>query len=879
LNRASPMMEQYKAVKEQHPDKLLMFQVGDFYELFFEDARVAAREMEIALTSRDAGSEDPIPLAGVPIHSAETYLNRLLGKGYKVVLCEQVEDAGQAKGLVKREITRILTPGTITDPEMLEESRNNYLAAVIDRGGDYYGLAAVDISTGDFQITEQKGEGAWENIADELHRLQPSELLCGSPETEQLCRKQFSLKNSGLIEQLPHIPDLEETKKLIRRQWDDHAWDKLELEQYPLAASAGAAALAYLEVLQQLPVDEKHFRRLDLYFTDRSMIIDNVTSRNLELTQSLREGGKQGSLLGLLDRCMTAMGRRLLRRRVELPLINRREIETRLDAVEELLQKPLQRRDLRKLMQDVFDLERFCSRLSYQRINARDLVSLKKTLAQIEAVKKKCAELDTTLLKDINKNIPDFSKLYALIDSALVDDPPLSLKEGGLFKSGYNEEVDRLKNYSEESNTLLLDFEKKERERTGIKSLRIGYNRNFGYYIEATKTNLGLVPAEYHRKQTLVNAERFTTEELQRMEEQITGARDKLAGLEYTLFEELRGMVTACSDQLFMASHNLARLDFIQGLAEVAERHGYCRPVFSNSKKMSIKQARHPVVEQTVYERFVPNDISMDRKNYLLVITGPNMAGKSTYIRSAALLSVMAQMGGFVPAKQAELPVLDRIFARVGASDDLSRGQSTFMVEMQETAAILQEATADSLIILDEIGRGTSTYDGMSIARSVLEYISRKIKAKTLFSTHYHELTNLEGDLPGVKNYTIAVKEKGKQVIFLRQLVPGKADKSYGINVARLAGVPLEVLIRAEKILYELETAASTNGDQQLSLLPIVSEPISDYNRERELGVVEELKELDLNRITPLEALQKLFEMQKQLLDYELDDREKERDQ
>ncbi len=877
MNRSSPMMEQYKAVKEQHPDKLLMFQVGDFYELFFEDAQVAAREMEIALTSRDAGSEEPIPLAGVPIHSAEAYLNRLLGKGYKVVLCEQVEDASQARGLVKREITRILTPGTITDPEMLEESRNNYLAALVDNGSNHYGLAAVDISTGDFQVTEQKGEGAWENISDELYRLQPSELLCSSKESEQLCRKQFNYKNSGLIEQLPHVPEPEETKQLIQNQWDHQTWEKLELGRFPLAASAGAAALVYLQLLQQLPVGEKHFRRLNLYFTNRSMIIDNVTSRNLELTQSLREGVKKGSLLGLLDRCMTAMGRRLLRRWVELPMIKRRTIEKRLDAVEELMRKPLQRKDLRNLLQDIFDLERFCSRLSYQRVNARDLVALKKTLTQIEAVRKKCTALQAALLKETSSIIPDFKDLVDFIDRALVDDPPLSIKDGGLFKKGYNEEMDELKMFAEESNTLLLDFEKKERERTGIKSLRIGFNRNFGYYMEVTKTNLELVPLDYHRKQTLVNAERFTTPDLQRIEEQLTGARDKLSSLEYTLFEDLRNKVNAYTEQLLTASHQLARLDSLQSLADIAEKNGYCRPVFSNNKKMTVKQARHPVVEQTSFERFVPNDIQMDRKNYLLVITGPNMAGKSTYIRSAALLAVMAQMGSFVPAVEAELPILDRIFARVGASDDLSRGQSTFMVEMQETAGILKEATPDSLIILDEIGRGTSTYDGMSIARSVLEFISRQIKAKTLFSTHYHELTNLEGELPGVKNYTIAVKEKGKQVIFLRQLIPGKADKSYGINVARLAGVPLEVLIRAEKILYELENAAFEANDRQLSLLPMVTEPVSDYSREAEL--LDELKELDLNRLTPLEALQKLYEIQKELLEFENDHSQKELDQ
>ncbi len=877
MNRNSPMMEQYKAIKEQHPDKLLMFQVGDFYELFFEDAQVAAREMEIALTSRDAGSEKPIPLAGVPIHSAETYLNRLLGKGYKVVLCEQVEDASQAKGLVKREITRILTPGTITDPEMLEESRNNYLVTIIDRGNDHYGLAAVDISTGDFQVTEQKGEGAWENISDELYRLQPSELLCSSKESEQRCRQQFSYKKSGLIELLTHVPGLEEAKNLIQDHFDQQTWEKLQLAGYPLAASAGAAALVYLQLLQQLPAGEKLFHRLNLYFTNRSMIIDNVTSRNLELTQSLREGLKKGSLLGLLDRCMTAMGRRLLRRWVELPMLKRSAIEKRLDAVDELIRKPLQRKDLRNLLQDIFDLERFCSRLSYQRVNARDLVALKKTLAQIETIKVKCKALQAQLLNNMHNSSPDFKNLENLLDRALVDDPPLSVRDAGLFKKGYNEEVDQLKIYAEESNTLLLDFENKERERTGIKSLRIGFNRNFGYYLEVTKTNLGLVPEEYNRKQTLVNAERFTTPDLQRIEEQLTGARDRLAHCEYALFEDLRNHVNTYTNQLLSASYQLAQLDSLQSLSDVAEKYDYCRPVFSSNKKMLVKQARHPVVENKSSERFVPNDIQMDRKTHLLVITGPNMAGKSTYIRSAALLAVMAQMGSFVPAVEAEIPILDRIFARVGASDDLSSGQSTFMMEMQETAGILKDATADSLIILDEIGRGTSTYDGMSIARSVLEFISRQIKAKTLFSTHYHELTKLEGELPGVKNYTIAVKEKGKQVIFLRQLIPGKADKSYGINVARLAGVPLEVLIRAEKILYELEQAALTTGDHQLSLLPMVSEPVSDFSREIEL--IDELKELDVNRLTPLEALQKLFEIQKELLDIENDHEQKELDQ
>ncbi len=867
MSKASPMMEQYKAIKAQHPDKLLLFQVGDFYELFYEDAELAAKEMEIALTSRDGGSENPIPLAGVPIHSAESYLNRLLAKGYKVVVCDQVEQASQAKGLVRREITRILTPGTITEQEMLEESRNNYLAVVIGENNHYYGLALVDISTGDFKITENKSEAAWEVIADELRRLQPAEVLCSSENLEGKCRSQVKVNKSSLVETLANIPDHNESKELIAKQWVNNTWDELELDRYPLAVKCAAAAITYLEMLQQLPPDGKHFHNLELYFNYKNMIIDSITSRNLELTQSIRDGSKQGSLLELIDRCMTGMGRRMLRRWIEQPLLEQDKIEARLDALSDLQKKQLQRKDLRKKLQDIFDLERFCSRLSYQRVNARDLIALKNTLRQLDPLKKTALSCDSSLLKDITARIPSFTELLALIDKALIEDPPLSLKEGGLLKTGYNPEVDNLKTIANEGNTLLLDFERKERTRTGIKSLRVGYNRNFGYYIEITKTNLESVPPEYHRKQTLVNAERYTTEELSRMEEQIIGARDKLATLEYELFEELRRLVANYTKDLLAAAFEVARLDCLQGLAETAQAYNYCRPIFSEKGNMNIKQARHPVVEKLAFERFVPNDIIINRNSYLLVITGPNMAGKSTYIRSAALVAIMAQIGSFVPAQMAEVPIIDRIFARVGASDDLSQGHSTFMVEMQETAAILKESTPDSLIILDEIGRGTSTYDGMSIARSVLEYISKKIKAKTLFSTHYHELTNLEGDLPGIKNYTMAVREKGKEVIFLRQVIPGKADKSYGINVARLAGVPLDVLIRAESILTELELAASNATEQQLSLLPMVAEPVSNY--EAEISVVEELKYVDLNRITPLEAMQKMYNLQKQLLEIE----------
>ncbi|MBW6462602.1 MAG: DNA mismatch repair protein MutS [Bacillota bacterium] len=864
MNRTSPMMEQYKKIKEQHPDKLLMFQVGDFYELFFGDAELGAREMEIALTSRGIDNENPIPLAGVPIHAADTYLNKLLAKGFKVVICDQVENSSQATGLVRREITRILTPGTITDPEMLDEGRNNYLMVILRSQEEKYGLAALDISTGDFRVTEFKGDDSYDLILDEIRRLQPSEILCSSSDLEKSLRTTLNAFNSALIETLPVIPDIKETEELIKKHWNNNIWEALSLDSYPLAASAGAAALIYLELLQQLPPAVNHFHNIELYFSKKNMIIDSITNRNLELTQSLRTGGRQGSLLGLSDRCMTGMGRRLLKRWIDQPLLDKSQIEERFDAVEELVGKPIPRKNLRKKLDDIFDLERFCSRLTYQRINARDLVALKNTIRLIRPLKDILSELNAPKLKNINVNLPPFEDLALKIESALVSDPPMTIKEGGLFREGYHEEVDRLNKLSSDSGNLLLEYEQNERRRTGIKTLKVGYNRNFGYFMEITKTNLNYVPPDYNRKQTLVNAERFTTEYLQQMEEQVTGARDKLAQLEYKLFEELRNHVLSFAEDLLDAAYQVALLDVIQGLAETAENHHYCRPEFSENREMIIKQARHPVVEQLACERFVPNDLIMNNRHFLLLITGPNMAGKSTYIRSAALIAIMAQIGSFVPAESALMPLFDRVFARVGASDDLSSGHSTFMVEMQETAVILKEATIDSLVILDEIGRGTSTYDGMSIARGVIEYICNKVKAKTLFSTHYHELTRLEGELSGVRNYTMAVKEKGKEVIFLRQIVPGKADKSYGINVARLAGVPPEVLFRAEAYLFELELAASTAAEQQLSLLPMVSEPLSDHRFELEL--IEQIREIDLNRLTPLEAMQKLFELQNRLL-------------
>ncbi len=856
MSGLTPMMKQYLEYKQQHPDKILLFQVGDFYETFFEDAEIAARELEIVLTTRDSQKDAPIPLAGVPVHAVESYINKLLNRGYKVVVCDQVEEAPAGKGLFRREISRILTPGTVTDPEMLEESRNNYLVALANLpGSDLYGLAAVDVSTGEIRLGEWPAED-FRNLADELSRLQPAECICTSPDLVEKITPY--LKAAGtLMEVIEYSIGSDRAKKAFDEQWGEGTWDSLPFHRYRAAACAGALALAYLKGLQHLG-KVTHLCRPERYDTGTGMSVDYITGRNLELTQSIREGEKQGSLLGVLDHCASAMGRRMLRRWVEQPLVDPALIMERLDAVEELYKNSLCRYEIRALLSKMIDLERFCSRLAARRLNARDLVGLKNALLLLKPLEKLLSGFEAPLLKDLSC-LPDLTGLIELISKALVDEPPNGLREGGLIREGYHEQVDHWRNIARDGRGWLLQYEQQEIKRTGIKSLKVGYNRNFGYYLEVTRSNLQHVPPEYHRRQTLVNAERFITPELTEMEEQITGAREKLEQLEYRLFEGLMETIAAGTSDLQEAAHRLARLDCLQNLAGVAESNCYCRPIFSDSGKLSIAHGRHPVVEQLSGQRFVPNNASMSEQIHLLLITGPNMAGKSTYIRSIALICLMGQIGSFVPAREAVLPVVDRIFARVGASDDLSRGLSTFMVEMQETAAILKEATPRSLIILDEIGRGTSTYDGMSIARSVLEYIAGQIKAKTLFSTHYHELTALEKELPPVKNYTMAVKEKGQEIVFLRQVVPGQSDKSYGLNVARLAGMPLPVIARAEEVLAGLEAAAAVTGERQLTMIPYISSFPGNQVAEHLLN---ELKEIDINRLTPLESLQVLYELQ-----------------
>jgi len=866
--KLTPMMQQYLDIKNSHQDKVVFFQVGDFYEVFYEDAEMVSRELDIILTTRDVGKDNPVPLAGVPVHAVSSYTARLIEKGYKIVICDQVEDASLAKGLVKREVTRITTPGTVTDPDMLEDTSNNYLAALVrEEGEKKCGLAVTDISTGSFWVTEIKGDNSLSTLKGEWQRIQPSECICPQEvrEDDPALMQCLEVWNGALIERMENSYfSLTQGQKEIAEQWGEECLRALNPGTYPLAVKASGALLMYIKKLYQRSL--QHLRPVEMYFPGEYMVLDGITRRNLELVQTIREGKKKGSLLEVLDHSCSSMGGRMLKRWVEQPLKDLHNIKLRQEGVRELVKKEAKQEDLRSFLKKMWDLERLCSRLNFGNVNARDLVALRKTLEMLPRVKESLEDASSQFLHAAVDRLPLFADLVNTLEEAIVEEPPLTLNEGGIIKDGYSPEVDQLRTVCREGKDWLLELEKKERERTGIKSLKVGYNRVFGYYIEVTKANLHLVPVEYHRKQTLVNAERYITEELKRMEEQITGADQRVAQLEQSLFEEIRKQAIDYTEQMQKASEILAELDCLQSLARAALQNNYKPPlVLEEDSILEIKQGRHPVVEKVnPGERFVPNDIYMSREEKMIVLTGPNMAGKSTYCRSVALISLMAQMGGFVPAESAKLPVMDRIFARVGASDDLSSGQSTFMVEMNETASILEEATSATLILLDEIGRGTSTYDGMSIARSVMEYIQQNIGAWTLFSTHYHELTVMEEELEGVKNYTVLVKEKGSSVVFLRKVVPGRADKSYGINVARLAGMPEVVVKRAEAILNKVEkqngiSAGGDNGTRQLSLIDL-SRCAPGVNEE-EKEIIEEIKESDPDTLTPLEALQKLYNL------------------
>ena len=869
-------MQHYIQTKDANPDCILFYRLGDFYEMFFEDAEIVSKELELTLTGKSCGLEERAPMCGVPYHAAETYLTRLVQRGYKVAVCEQIEDPKEAKGMVKRAVTRIVTPGTNMDAMSLDESKNNYIMGIFF-DGDKYGLSIADVTTADFFVTEVDSN---RSCLDEINKYVPSEIICN---------ENFTI--SGI-----DIADLKERMQISIAKLDVHYFDDrlavavllehfhtsrlsaLGLEEFPMGSISAGALMKYLTEIQKSSLEQ--FNHVQPYLNGNFMLLDSSTRRNLELVETLREKQKRGSLLWVLDKTKTAMGARMLRSDVEQPLTNADLITDRLDAVDELLHNMMAREELREYLNPIYDLERLNTRIVYQTANPRDLLAFKNSVAMLPAIKTVLADFKSKNLVELSENIDSLSDICADIDAAICEEPPISSRDGGILKDGYNEEVDRLRKAKTEGKKWLAELEAKERERTGIKNPKIKYNKVFGYYLEVTNSYKDLVPADYQRKQTLANAERFFTPELKELEDTILGAEDKLISLEYELFRQLRNRIASEVSRIQTTAKAIARLDVYASLAYVAEKNHYCRPKINTRGLIDIKGGRHPVVEQMMDQQlFIDNDTYLDnKKQRVSIITGPNMAGKSTYMRQSALIVLMAQIGCFVPAKSANIGIVDRIFTRVGASDDLASGQSTFMVEMNEVANILRNATKDSLLILDEIGRGTSTFDGLSIAWAVVEHISnvKLIGAKTLFATHYHELTELEGKLEGVHNYCIAVKENGDDIVFLRKIVPGGADKSYGIAVAKLAGLPDEVIDRANRIVTQLcendivdlakniaVEGQTTGGKKQTKPLDDVDKAqMSFLDTVSDDAIIDELRNLDISHMTPLEAMNALNELQ-----------------
>lgn len=866
MAKLTPMMQQYKAIKERYKDCILFFRLGDFYEMFFEDAEIASRELEIALTSRDCGLKERAPMCGVPYHAAHTYLARLISKGYKVAICEQMEDPALAKGLVKRDVTRVVTPGTIIDPTMLEDKKNNYLMCIYCRQ-TYFGIAVVDITTGEFFTTQITWGSSMRKLLDETARFKPSEIIANEelikkPEYKSFFEDYLGIRASVLPDQVFDPAYCEEKISSL--------FENDPLQDLELARCATGALLDYIESTQK--VDSTHIESIQAYKIEQYMMIDSASRRNLEITETMRDAKKKGSLLWVLDKTSTAMGGRMLRRWLEQPLMDVDEIQMRLDAVEELKAGFMVRNELMDLLRGVYDIERLAGKLVFGNINARDLISLKLSLSKLPYIKEMISGLKSGLNGTMAERLDLLEDMAQLIERAIDDDPPLTIKEGGIIKEGFNEEVDRLRKAATEGKNWIADLEAKERERTGIKSLKIRYNDNFGYYIEVTKANIGLVPEDYVRKQTLVNSERFTIEALAELEKTILGAEKRVVQLEYDLFCQLRDEVSSHVRRLKATAHCIAELDALCSLAEVADRNNYVKPQVYQGGIIEIKEGRHPVVEKVLSDNpFVPNDTWLDTEdNRIAIITGPNMAGKSTYMRQVALMVLMAQAGSFVPAESARIGLVDRIFTRVGASDDLASGQSTFMVEMSEVANILSNATPNSLLILDEIGRGTSTHDGLSIAWAVIEYINDRARlgARTLFATHYQELTELEEKLHGIKNYCVSVRKRGEDIIFLRKISRGGADKSYGVEVARLAGIPEPVIQRARIILEELDEADINKNPRRRRDKPVEGQLdlfASSSLTKAEHEVLDELRALDPSLLTPLDALNKLYSLQQKL--------------
>jgi len=871
------MMQQYMETKKEYSDCILFYRLGDFYEMFFDDALTVTKELDITLTGKSCGLSERAPMCGVPYHSLDGYLNRLVSKGYKVAICEQMEDAKESKGLVKREVVRIVTPGTTLDMQALDESKNNYVMCIVYIA-DRYGVSVADVTTGDYFVTELDDS---QKLTDEIYKFAPSEIICN--ESFFMSGVDLDTLKDKLNITVYSLETWQFDDELCQRTLLEHfrasSLEGIGVGDYDCGVIAAGALLGYLKETQKTTLS--HFTKLTSYVNGNYMILDSASRRNLELCETLREKRKKGSLLWVLDKTRTAMGARTLRKYVEQPLTAKTTINQRLDAVEELKDQAIAREEIREYLTPVYDLERLMSKIVYQSANPRDMIAFQRSLSMLPHIKYILGDMNTALLKHLREQLDGLEDLNALIERAIIEEPPIAMKEGGIIKDGYNEEVDRLRNAKTEGKNWLAELEIKERDKTGIKNLKVRFNKVFGYYLEVTNSFKNMVPDYYTRKQTLANAERYIIPELKELEDTILGAEDKLCALEYELYYEVRDQTAAEVLRIQNTAKAVADIDVLASLAFVAERNHYVRPEINEKGNINIHGGRHPVVEKMIpNDMFIANDTYLDDKNNRVsIITGPNMAGKSTYMRQAALIVLMAQVGSFVPAESADIGLVDRIFTRVGASDDLASGHSTFMVEMTEVAGILRNATDRSLLILDEIGRGTSTFDGLSIAWAVIEHISNKklLGAKTLFATHYHELTELEGKIDSVNNYCIAVKEKGDDIVFLRKIVKGGADKSYGIQVAKLAGVPDTVIERAREIVEELSNADITTRVKDIALNKNNLKPkvtrmddvdlsqLSLFDTVKDDDVLTELKDLDLGHMTPIDALNTLHQLQNKL--------------
>ncbi|MDE7321942.1 MAG: DNA mismatch repair protein MutS [Lachnospiraceae bacterium] len=873
----TPMMQQYVETKKQYKDCILFYRLGDFYEMFFDDAKLVSKELELTLTGKDCGMEERAPMCGVPYHAVDGYLNKLVSKGYKVAICEQVEDPKLAKGLVKREVIRIVTPGTNLNTQALEESRYNYIMC-ISHFPNNIGIAIADVTTGDFYMTEVDGLS---KLMDELYKYMPTEIICNDALTMSGIDVE-DLKKRLKIAVYPLEPwyfDEDGCRKCLMEHFKVNTLTGLGLEDFPSGLMASGVLMQYLLETQKTQLT--HITHITPYLASRYMLLDSSTRRNLELTETLREKQKRGSLLWVLDKTKTAMGARQLRTDIEQPLINMDDINDRLNAIEQLSKNTVSRDEIREYLNPIYDMERLLGRVSYKSANPRDLISFANSMEMLPHIKTVLKDFDAKLLREIDIQIDGLEDLYQLIKNSICEEPPVTIREGGIIREGFDADIDRLRKAKTEGKNWLAQLEETDRERTGIKGLKIKYNKVFGYYFEVTNSFRHLVPDDYVRKQTLVNAERYTTPRLKELEDTILNAEDKLNVLEYDMFCKIRDDIAAQLERIQKTAKAVARLDVFSALSVVAEQNHYVRPELNDKGIIDIKEGRHPVVEKMIdHDMFVSNDTFLDNSNHCIaVITGPNMAGKSTYMRQSALIVLMAQLGSFVPAKSANIGIVDRIFTRVGASDDLASGQSTFMVEMNEVANILRNATPKSLLVLDEIGRGTSTFDGLSIAWAVIEHISNKklLGAKTLFATHYHELTELEGKMSNVNNYCIAVKEKGDDIIFLRKIIKGGADRSYGIQVAKLAGVPDMVIDRAKEIADQLSDNDITEKVQRIAVETKVEKKKPKHYDDVDLGqmtlfdtvkdedIVNELKEIDIPNLTPLDALNTLYRLQNKL--------------